>query len=698
MTAQDKTRVSLGFLVVLAACGIAQTPWPKFRHDLAQTGRSSNGTNAGSGVQRWKFTISAAVRSSAAVGEDGTLYVGSDDGHLYAVKDDGTQKWKFATGGPVSSSPAIRGDGTVFVGSGDGHLYAVKADGTLRWKLPLFGEVAASRNLTVPLPVLSSPAIGDLDVVYVGSQDTNLFAVNANGTLRWKFAATGSVESSPALAADGTIYVGSVDHHLYAVKSDGTLQWKFATGDAIQSSPALAADGTVYVASNDRYLYAVAPDGTLEWKALVALTGAVTSSPAIGADGTIYVGDVVGHLTAVKSDGTIRWTTLVGGMRGSSPAIGADGTIYVGSADQHVYAVKADGAVSWKFPTAGQVTASPAIGADGTLYVGAASGGLYALTSVLPPSGTRLRLTSAVAAGTCGALRAGGPGGSIVKSLRCGGINVGGGQSTFVEALVPNGAVTEFNTACSGAACAVTARSAAETGSNDTCSAAGCRFGPYVPVSNAGTSICLSHAFTAAAGGTLESALGTFTGTFPLSSTIYLTGNASSPCPRCVGGGPGSVNSGVCDPAWSSGSGAYADAGTPCTPLNGAGDTYDCEPATAAVFPAIPLSLSPVTTGPVSLTGSGGAFCPLQVTPGAFGCRTAGGASGICPSGVAGANHIEETGVPAGALTPGPHPMTLASTFCIPAVGGPLSFIVNGAVDLPGPGALSLPVNAELIP
>jgi hypothetical protein len=54
--------------------------------------------------------------------------VGSLDKNLYAVNPDGTQKWAFTTGGPINSSPALGPDGTVYVGSDDGKLYAVYSD------------------------------------------------------------------------------------------------------------------------------------------------------------------------------------------------------------------------------------------------------------------------------------------------------------------------------------------------------------------------------------------------------------------------------------------------------------------------------------------------------------------------------------------------------------------------------------------
>ena len=65
------------------------------------------------------------MRSSPAIGSDGTIYVGSRDDNLYAINSDGSRKWAFKTRGRVDSSPAIGSDGTIYVGSNDNNLYAI---------------------------------------------------------------------------------------------------------------------------------------------------------------------------------------------------------------------------------------------------------------------------------------------------------------------------------------------------------------------------------------------------------------------------------------------------------------------------------------------------------------------------------------------------------------------------------------------
>ena len=70
------------------------------------------------------------VWSSPAVDAAGNVYIGSDDGSLYAINATGDSVlWKYTTGGHVRSSPALSADGSVvYVGSMDGYVYAVATD------------------------------------------------------------------------------------------------------------------------------------------------------------------------------------------------------------------------------------------------------------------------------------------------------------------------------------------------------------------------------------------------------------------------------------------------------------------------------------------------------------------------------------------------------------------------------------------
>ncbi|WP_068345874.1 outer membrane protein assembly factor BamB family protein [Kosmotoga arenicorallina] len=307
-------------------------------------------------VFKWKYQTGYRTISSPAIGNDGTVYVGSRDNYLHAINPDGTVKWKFEASDDVDSSPAIGNDGTIYIGSYDGHLYAVSPEGTQVWKFEFSGAVN------------SSPAIGPDGTIYIGSLDNNLYAINPDGTKKWSFATSGGVDSSPSIGADGTIYVGSNDFNLYAISPDGTLVWIFQTGNLVHSSPAIGSDGTIYVGSYDGKLYAINPDGTKKWE---FRTGdRIYSSPAIGVDSTIYIGSLDGKLYAINPDGTKKWEFSVSDFIYSSPAIGADGTIYVRTYYAGFYAINADGTKKWEYLLGDYVYSSPVISNNGTIYVG----------------------------------------------------------------------------------------------------------------------------------------------------------------------------------------------------------------------------------------------------------------------------------------------------------------------------------------
>lgn len=94
---------------------------------------------------KWKFRTDGAIRGSASMNTS-TLFIGSGDGHLYAVdKVLGKEYWKFKTEGAVYSTPALY-KGLVIFTSRDNHLYAVsQSDGELIWKVKMYGMPAVNR-------------------------------------------------------------------------------------------------------------------------------------------------------------------------------------------------------------------------------------------------------------------------------------------------------------------------------------------------------------------------------------------------------------------------------------------------------------------------------------------------------------------------------------------------------------------------
>src|SRR6202034_397736 len=102
----------------------------------------------------------------------------------------------------------------------------------------------------------SSPTLAN-GVIYVGSYDGNVYAVNAaTGAKVWAFLTGGLVFSSPAVA-NGVVYVGSDDKNVYALNAaTGAKLWSYTTGYDVVSSPAVV-NGVVYIGSEDGKVYAL---------------------------------------------------------------------------------------------------------------------------------------------------------------------------------------------------------------------------------------------------------------------------------------------------------------------------------------------------------------------------------------------------------------------------------------------------------
>jgi outer membrane protein assembly factor BamB len=363
---------SAGGAAAVAACGSLPATgaqqsgrWPMFGRDGANTGYAPDGTGPTGDVGGvWRFDTAEAIASSPAV-VDGTVYVGGNDGNLYALSAAaGTREWQFTTGGRVSSSPAVV-DGTVYVGSEDGSVYGIDSGtGEEVWRFET-GD-----------PVVSSPTVVD-GTVYVGSRDDRVYAIDAaDGTEQWSFPTANDVSGTPAVV-DGTVYVGSEDWILYAIDADaGEELWQFETGGAITAGPAVSG-GTVYVGSLDGVIYAVS-EGELQWG--LETGGPIVSSPAV-ADGTVYVGSRDGRLYALGADsGDQLWQfeTETGRQVSASPSV-AGGVVYVGTQGGAVVGIDTDGGDQlWQFDAVRAVTAGPAV-LDGRLFVGSGTGAVYAL-------------------------------------------------------------------------------------------------------------------------------------------------------------------------------------------------------------------------------------------------------------------------------------------------------------------------------
>jgi outer membrane protein assembly factor BamB len=214
---------------------------------------------------------------------------------------------------------------------------------------------------------LSSPTIAS-GLVYVGSGDQHVYALDAaTGTLRWSFATGDVVHASPAVAA-GLVYIGSWDRNLYALDAaTGRERWRYTTGNdttiynqiGIASSAAVT-DGLVLVGGRDGHFHAVdARTGALKWKHDNRM-GWTIASPAVR-DGIVYFPTSDGRRFKALdvATGAVRIDLQNKAVSFSSPALAGDVAFY-GTSDGFLNAVNLrDGTLLARFQTDGSKENAP---------------------------------------------------------------------------------------------------------------------------------------------------------------------------------------------------------------------------------------------------------------------------------------------------------------------------------------------------
>jgi len=336
------------------------------------------------------------------------VYIGSDDGNLYAIDAaSGVQRWKFETGGAIRSSPTTA-HGRVYVGSGDGSLYAIdSATGSLKWMYAF------------NYPVNCCPTVSG-DAVYAYCK-ANLVALDtATGSVKWKYYTNdmGYSTQSPTVV-NGKVYLSlfSGDFTIGAVDAvSGTPVWGYRAGAGF-SNPAVV-NGVVYAGDEVHKLMALdAATGAMKWQYSDRNLNGGTS-PTVGAgkifmpisDGTIYAIDSVA--------GTIQWKCVSIGYSGvgfqdatgitvglwSSPMY-ANGLVFCGNNDGLNYAINAaTGAVEWKYGE-GVITrnsiATQATVANDVVYFGTTSGQVVALDAMSGKMKWEFQTKGGVFSGAC---------------------------------------------------------------------------------------------------------------------------------------------------------------------------------------------------------------------------------------------------------------------------------------------------------
>jgi outer membrane protein assembly factor BamB len=280
-------------------------------------------------------------------------------------------RWTYDTGKAIVSSPVIS-NGIVYVGSDDAHLHAIDlATGEERWRFETGDMIEAP------------PLVRD-GTVYVGSADFWFYAVDAaTGELRWKYETDDQVLGGANWVpgedgANARVVVGSYDNHLYGFDAvTGEKLWAYETGNYVNGTPAVRA-GLVVFGGCDAILHVVSA-ATGEAVAKVPLGEAchVAGSVALAGE-RVYFGHYGNAFVCVDlSTESVVWEHVDPSFPFfSSPAIAPDRVVFGGRNKKVTCVQRETGEVLWTKSTRRKVDGSPVICGDKVVF-GSGDGRLY---------------------------------------------------------------------------------------------------------------------------------------------------------------------------------------------------------------------------------------------------------------------------------------------------------------------------------
>ena len=189
-----------------------------------------------SGSLRWQIDLGGISDSSSVVVHDDLIVAATRNGNLVGVDSRGEISWT-QTLGIISSSPAIGLNGTIYIGTWQGSLFALNPSGEVLWEVVL--------NETI----WSSPSITKNNDIIISSTSGTLFSVSKDGVINWSYLLDGYIDASPIIGVQDVIYIAQRNNRISALGTDGTLHWHFELPHGVFSTPTISNQGQLIVAT-----------------------------------------------------------------------------------------------------------------------------------------------------------------------------------------------------------------------------------------------------------------------------------------------------------------------------------------------------------------------------------------------------------------------------------------------------------------
>jgi len=294
-----------------------------------------------------------------------------------SMNNTGSLKWIHQLNGIYNTRiPVIGPDGTIFIAAQNDSLYAINPNGTLKWKSITNGDIG------------KSPIIDNNGTIYVYSSNPNhslLYAFFMNGSIKWTFNVS-KIDPLPTIEPNNDILISQVageigeKRKLVSIFPNGSIDWELVFDDYFPEL-AINTNGTIYIWEYNGNFSSINPNGTINWIKTIT-PYKIKSFISIDKNDDIYFVTNEGTINNYFPNGTSKWifnlkneTMYLSNI--SDLAISSNGMIYV-CVNQSLYSINSQGILNWKFQVDEKITSSPTLSNDGIIYFGS-NNFLYAI-------------------------------------------------------------------------------------------------------------------------------------------------------------------------------------------------------------------------------------------------------------------------------------------------------------------------------
>jgi outer membrane protein assembly factor BamB len=207
-----------------------------------------------SGEPQWTFETAGALWASTVIDET-HIYQASMDHSLYALnRESHDLDWSVDLGGALVRGPIVGEDGTLYIGTIAGGIFALDpSDGSILWQQ------------LQPAGIWSQPLVVG-DALYFGDQQGRVVSLAiADGRELWSIDLGSPIVINPIVYGEGFLLT-TEDGQATLINWDGTRAWTQTIDGQLMTDAIITGENAVMaVTKGSMLLQAISPTGALLW-------------------------------------------------------------------------------------------------------------------------------------------------------------------------------------------------------------------------------------------------------------------------------------------------------------------------------------------------------------------------------------------------------------------------------------------------